>query len=96
MRHQIQTDADRAVECSNCGKTGGNESSAGLHCGECGLFAEPTEQYCLQHDLDYSRLTGYDHCPKCRDAERVDQARQEMHQRQASERMHSMVDAPRF
>lgn len=22
--------------------------------------------YCIMHDLDYDRLSGYDHCPQCR------------------------------
>jgi len=96
MRHRTEIDADRAVECSSCGKTGGNESSVGVHCGDCGRFSAPIKQYCLRHNVDYGRLTGYDHCPKCRETERVEQMRQEMHQRRANERMHSMVDAPRF
>lgn len=85
------------VECNNCGKTGGKEGDDGqLHCGGCGRFAVEAEQYCALHDMDYSRLTGYDHCPQCREEQRLQAQQQEMHARRASERMHQTVDAPRF
>lgn len=53
------------------------------------------DTYCERHDLDWGRLTGYDHCPACREEQRVREMEQEMHARRADPDMHPMVDAPR-
>ena len=96
MRHTPTPTDETAIECSACGKGGGSTSDSGAHCSECGRFATEIDDYCLRHDVDYGRLTGYDHCPRCRQENDVHQRRQEQMARRASERMHSTVDAPRF
>ena len=68
MRHTI------AVDCDQCGKTHGKKDINGyLRCGECGQYAEKAEDYCAEHDVDYSNLTDYDNCPYCMERESAHQ-----------------------
>jgi len=53
------------------------------------------QDYCHRHDVDVSALTGYDHCPKCREERRVEAMEQEMHERRADPNMNTRIDAPR-
>ena len=53
------------------------------------------DQYCIAHDVNVDRLTGYDECPMCRQEHRVEQMEQEMHARRADPDMHPTVDARR-
>jgi tRNA(Ile2) C34 agmatinyltransferase TiaS len=55
MRHTTNT---VAVECGNCGKTGGSREGDSLRCGECGRFASETSGYCPVHNVNYERITG--------------------------------------
>ena len=84
------------VNCSNCGVHGeGVPASNGkTRCGKCGRFGSEAERYCAEHDTRYP--SGYDHCPLCRERQRVEQMEQEMHERRADPRMHPSVDARRY
>lgn len=85
------------VECAECGLTSGHHEATGhARCGQCGRFAEPTNDYCARHGANLRRLTGYAKCPKCREEEAVRAQEREMMERRADPRMHPTVDAPRF
>lgn len=97
MRHT--THAKRGVRCSDCGPTLGTTAGidqGGLRCRSCGQFAEPCPTYCAKHEVYWGGLTGYDHCPACREERRVEAQRQEEMARRANPRMHPTVDAPRY
>lgn len=86
------------IDCSNCGVHGEGTpaESGGTRCAKCGRFGSEAQQYCASHDVNYAALNGYDHCPMCREEQRVEQMAQEMHERRADPRMHNSVDARRF
>jgi len=86
------------VKCDNCGKHGeGVPTDDGrTRCGKCGQFAEEVDGYCAEHDIDYGKLSGYDHCPMCREERNIRAREQEIQERRANPRMHPMVDAPRW
>jgi anaerobic ribonucleoside-triphosphate reductase len=96
MRHTMRSSDKEAIECSECGKGGGFESDSGVHCAECGRFATVIDGFCTRHGVDYSRLTGYNQCPRCRQEQSVQQQRQERQARRADPSMHPTVDARRF
>lgn len=90
------TTALTGAECANCGNVGATKSGESLRCSECGRYASPKPEYCPDHEVDVSRLTGYDECPRCRQERDVRAREQEMHARRANPRMHTSVDAKRF
>jgi hypothetical protein len=97
MRHTI-SQHKRAVRCSECGPTVGESAcidQGGLRCRSCGKFAEPCPTFCAKHEVNWGRLSGYDHCPRCRQEESVRAQEREMHQRRADPNMHPTVDAAR-
>lgn len=89
----------RGVRCSHCGPTLGtsaNIGQGGLRCRSCGRFAKPCPTFCAKHETYWGGLSGYDHCPMCREEDRIHAMEQEMHARRANPRMHPSVDAPRY
>lgn len=97
MRHTT-TPRPEGVTCSKCGTTKGqsaNIGQGGLRCSNCGRFAKKAHGYCAKHGVNWGDVTGYDHCPMCREEERVEQQRQEMMARKADPNMHPTVDAHR-
>jgi hypothetical protein len=96
MRHTTVQQNKRGVRCSDCGPTLGtsaNIGQGGLRCCNCGQFAEPCETYCAKHEVHWGGVTGYDHCPRCRQENRVERARAE--QSFTGHNMHPSVDARR-
>lgn len=85
------------VECESCGLTSGHhESDGNARCGECGRFAEPSNDYCAEHGVNVRKQPVYDECVYCkRDRERQ-QLQQERQARRSNPRMHPSVDAPRW
>jgi len=92
MRHTTNT---VAVKCNECGKTGGSRNGGTLRCGECGRFASETSGYCASHDVRFERISGYSHCPRCRERRNVEAQKHEAMARRADPNMHPTVDAPR-
>ena len=96
MRRSLSDLKAEGVECDNCGLGKGTRTDHGVRCDDCGQFAETSGDYCGEHGVNLRRLTGYDHCPACREIQRAEAERQEMMQRRADPQMHNSVDAPRF
>lgn len=83
---------DASVECSHCGKGGGTKTDNGRFRCHCGRFASEAPDYCAKHDVDYSRITGYDHCPRCRQEQELHHRRMEQIERRADPSMHNQID----
>lgn len=89
------------VDCTTCGLGSGHIDLRGgpnsARCDGCGRFAEKTNDYCAEHDVNVRTLPrGYSRCPYCQERDRIEAERQEMMARRANPRMHPTVDAPRF
>lgn len=86
MRHQFNRDGSTKVKCDNCGDSDGtfDNRTGQYRCGECGQYAEPKSNYCDKHEVDYGSITGYDHCPRCRQEENI-----------RAQRRHQMTRDPR-
>lgn len=92
------TQRKTGAKCSDCGPTVGvpvETAQGGLRCDECGRFSEEYAGFCAKHEVHWGGVTGYDHCPMCREEQRVRQARQEQMARRADPNMHPTVDARR-